>query len=417
MSKKSREKKQRKLERRGSSAGARPIASAQADAPAQRAVQERIRRGGKQYLEDNLIHVLRDSYQLHRESEFRDLYFDLRQTDTVSSRVMRKYEQQLQDVLKKSKDERQQFYDEVRIEIIEELAKPAFRKDVLDRLERLAQRLAGGKDVNKYEIAMLLQPLLQEKEIPWGLCGLVTSIYEASREKAERQFGQALGEFEKILGQAGGEGNLAKFLTLPDSSPEITQAVERLKARPDVLEALRKDADQAFEEFEQQIAQGKVQLDLFDSAEVERPLRALADYVAQNQVDAKSADHSEISRRMVELVQQAIDEVMTPERIQKMKDDLKRLSAEWLREKNWQGILLQGEISLLDSEPPGENAFVYAAYVNQLKRWRDAQVAANPPADEAVQAESESHEVDTAPDRPRGLRERVIGRFGKRKES
>lgn len=421
MSKKSREKKRRKMQRRGLPGYAGSFADRQGESPAQRALQERIARGGDHYVQDNFIRIMQSSHILRNEPEFRDLYFDLPKTDAVRSRLMKRYEKQLPEVLKKSKDEQHKFYDEVRIEIIDGLTTPAFRQDVLKRLEGLAQRLANGREADKYEMALVLQPMLQQKEIPWGLCGLITAIYEDSAEKADRQFHQAADEFEKMLQRVEHEGDLEKLLALPDESPEIAQAVERLRAQPSLMEELRKGADEAFQEFEEQITNGEVILDLFTPEELQRPLLAIAEYLATNQIDAETADKQEVAKQFAAFIQRAIGEVMTPDRTQKMKDNLQRLSAQWLREKNWQGVLLQGETSSLDTEQPSDNPFIYAAFVSQMKRWRDGQVesrtktdasagtanASTPPSSKA-EARANSHA---------NLGERVARFLGRGKES
>ncbi len=365
--------------------------------------------------------IMQGSHILRNEPELGDLHFDLDKTDAVRSRVMQKYEKKLPVVLEKSEDERHEFYDEVRIEIIEELATPAFRQDALKRLEQLAERLASGKEADRFEMALVLQLMLRQKEIPWGLCGLITAIYKDSAERADRQFHEAIGEFEKMLQQVEREGSVEKLLTLPDESPEIVQVVERLRAQPGLLEELRIDADKAFQGFEGAIANGEVTLDLFTPEELQRPLRAMAGYLARNQIDAKTADKQEVAKQFVSIIRRAIGEVMTKGRIQKLKDDVQRISAQWLREKNWQGILLQGEISWLESEKPADNPFVFAAFMSQMKRWRNAQVNSDTGIEASIDAANASASPLSKADAPsrsqRTLGDRVAGFLGRQKES
>lgn len=138
---------------------------------------------------------MRDSYKLREEPEFRDLYFDVDRAAEVSVKVMKKYEKRTAEMVKASLDERQMLYDDMRIEIIDELATPEFRRDFLRRLDRCADRLKSTREVEKMEMALFLPPILQLlKEIPWGLCGLVTTIYEETTEKAFREYEENMDE-------------------------------------------------------------------------------------------------------------------------------------------------------------------------------------------------------------------------------
>ena len=51
----------------------------------------------------------------------------------------------------------QQVFDEMRIELIAELATPAFHKDVDERLEAMFDRLKASKDLEKVEMVLLLR--------------------------------------------------------------------------------------------------------------------------------------------------------------------------------------------------------------------------------------------------------------------
>jgi hypothetical protein len=420
MGKKSREKKQRRMQGREVPGRASSFALVPGTSPAQQALNERILRGGAHYLQDNFIRIMQGSHRLRNEPEFRDLFFDLERTDAIRSRVMEKHEKQLPQVLKKSKDEQQVFYDEVRIEIIDELAAPGFRDEVLRRLGNLTQRLASGKEVDKFEMALILQSVLEQKEIPWGLCGLITAIYEASAAQAEKQMGSDLKEFEAVLQAAEREGSLERLLTQPDGSPEVLQVVQRLQKKPGLMQHLEHETHQAIQEFEQAIADGKVRLDLFTVEELQRPFKALAEDVSRNRSDLAKVDPQELANQFAEYVRRTLAEVMTRERTQRMKADLQRLSAEWLRARNWMGAAIPAEIYWLDSVAPAENPFLYAAYVSEMKRWRDAQVRSGggPDAstDTGMQPGSKPSEPDAEPKPSGGLGTRVARFFARRKE-
>lgn len=145
--------------------------------PAAQIIAQRIASGGVDYLKQNLIHIMTDSVQLAEEPEFIDLYLDNEKTADVTERWLKKYEKRLAAAEKKGPDEYHEVFDEMRIEVVAELASPAFRKDVDKRLQSLLDRLMTTDDLEKLEVVMLLKPLLGMKSAPWGLCGLILAIY------------------------------------------------------------------------------------------------------------------------------------------------------------------------------------------------------------------------------------------------
>ena len=120
-------------------------------------VANRIASGGVDYLMQNLIRSMTDSIKLAEEPEFKDLHLDGEKAVEASQRWMRKYEKQLAAAQKKGPDEFQQVFDEMRIELIAELATPAFHKDVDERLEAMFDRLKASKDLEKVEMVLLLR--------------------------------------------------------------------------------------------------------------------------------------------------------------------------------------------------------------------------------------------------------------------
>ena len=99
-------KKKRKRRKRGKAqaGGERRKVSASA-----RALATRIARAGPDYIEENFVRIMRDSYKLREEPEFRDLYFDVDRAAEVSVKVMKKYEKRAAEMEKAGPDERQMF--------------------------------------------------------------------------------------------------------------------------------------------------------------------------------------------------------------------------------------------------------------------------------------------------------------------
>ena len=94
---------------------------------------------------------MNESAQLAEELEFKDLFMVDAITVEVTERWMRKYEKRLAAAEKKDPDKHHEVLDDMRIQIIDELATPAFRKDVEKRLQSLLDRLMKTQDLDKFE--------------------------------------------------------------------------------------------------------------------------------------------------------------------------------------------------------------------------------------------------------------------------
>lgn len=112
-------------------------------------VANRIATGGVDYLMKNLIRIMTDSVQLAEEPEFLDLYLDDRKTNQVTERWFKKYEKRLAEAEKEGSDAYHEVFDEMRIEVVAELAIPAFRRDVDERLQVLLDRLMASENLEK----------------------------------------------------------------------------------------------------------------------------------------------------------------------------------------------------------------------------------------------------------------------------
>jgi hypothetical protein len=98
--------------------------------PAAQIVSNRIASGGAEYLMQNLIRIMTDSAKLAEEPEFIDLNLDGLKAANVSWRWMEKYEKRLAEAKMKGPDEYHEIYNEMRIEVVAELATPAFHNEV-----------------------------------------------------------------------------------------------------------------------------------------------------------------------------------------------------------------------------------------------------------------------------------------------
>jgi len=275
---------------------------------------------------------MRGCYILREEPEFRDLYFDPDKTVEVTVRVMQKHEERAAEVAQASRDEQQMFYDDVRIEIIDQLATPQFRRDFLRRLGECQERLKGTNKVKKLEMALFLDPILRQKEVPWGLCGLVTTIYEETKEKALREYEEEQELFEELLEALGGEADVEELLAMAEDPELLAAFTKKLEAKPALRERIERDIDQWIREIGEAIAQGEVELGLFTEEEILLAMVYFTDYAQRLRPEEYRSEA--VSYKFLECMQRAIADIMTPARVEAMEGHLDRLFLTWAKSKD-----------------------------------------------------------------------------------
>jgi hypothetical protein len=193
--------------------------------PAPQSFLKRMVSEGVDSFEDNFILIMNESAQLAEEPEFKDLYIVDAKTTEVTERWIRKYEKRLAAAEKKDPDKHHEILDDMRIQIIDELATPAFRNDVEERLQALLDRLMMNQDLDKFELVTLLQPLLNNKCMPWGICGLIIEIYNRTIQRVMRQVEDEFSVFGSIVEALKAEGqdeiDLDNILEQPEKLEQI----------------------------------------------------------------------------------------------------------------------------------------------------------------------------------------------------
>ena len=336
--------------------------------PATQIVVNRIASSGVDYLMQNLIRIMTDSVKLAEEPEFIDFNLDGEKAAEVSQRWMKKYEKRLTAAREKGSDKFQEVFDEMRIEVINELATPAFRKDVDERLQALFDRLMATEDLEKLEMVLLLKPLLGMKSVPWGLCGLVLAVYNRTMQKAIQEYEEDQGVYDAVVEAFKAEGedsvDVVKIIESPEKLEQIWQKL--FAAKPGLRQRAEKQVWDMANAFEKELAEGKVTLDLFTQAELVLPLLRLQAEVGELLTQEQPTE--EMRQRVFDAFLQAINEIMTPERFQRLRKDVQSTAKAWLRERQKWAAALQFELGWLDGEQYEENKFVVSAFVGQMMR-------------------------------------------------
>ena len=336
--------------------------------PAAQLIAQRMVNGGADYLKLNLIGVMIDSAKLAAEAEFKDLYLDGKKATQVTERWLKKYSKRLDAAEKKGPDEYHKVSDEMRIEIVAELASPVFRKDVEQRLQTLMDRLMTGRDTKKLEVVMMLIPALQTKNIPWGLCGLILEIYNRTMQRAMQEYEEEQDVFDAVVDALKADGDEIKdifsILKHPDKLEQVGKKI--FEARPGLRQRAEKQIWDMVEAFEDALVHGDVELSLFSEEELVLPFQRLQAEFGEPFTQVQPSE--EMRERSFDAIRQAITEIMTPERFRRFCEDVDRMATNWLRTHQKWGAALHFELAYLDGDQYEENKFILAVFIGQIYR-------------------------------------------------
>jgi hypothetical protein len=336
--------------------------------PVAQVIAQRIASGGVDYMKQNLIRVMTDSVQLAEEPEFIDLYLDGEKTAEVSERWLKKYEKRLASAEKKGPDEYHEVFDEMRIEVVAELATPAFRKDVDGRLQALSDRLMTTNDLAMLEIVMLLKPLLGIKSVPWGLCGLILTIYNRTMQQAMQQYEEDKSVYDSVVEAVKAEGedeiDILKILEHTDKLEQIGQKL--FAAQPGLRQRAEKRIWDMVNAFEDELVEGRVVLDLFSQEELMLPFQRYQTVFGESFTQAQPS--KEMQEHIFDALRKAITEMMTPDRFRRLREEVDRTAKTWFRTRQKWAAALQFELVYLDGDQYEENRFILAAFFGQIYR-------------------------------------------------
>lgn len=332
--------------------------------PAAQAVANRITSGGADYLMQNIVRIMTDSAKLADEPEFIDLYLNGQQVTEVSKRWLKKYKGRLTAARRKGQDEYKQVFDDMRIKVIDELATPAFRKDVNNRLQTMVDRLKATDDTQKLEIVLFLKPLLSMESIPWGVCGLILAILGRTMDQTMEEEKDLETTIEALKAEGEETIDLLKIIESPKKFEQIGQKL--LAANPDMLKRAERRQMDIVHVFEDELVAGKVDLDLFSEAELLLPFQHLQAETGESFAEVQPTE--EMQQRIFDVIRQVIIEIMTPDRFQHLREDVESISKIWLREQRKWAAALYLELNWLGGKRYVENKFVLAAFIGQIER-------------------------------------------------
>ena len=309
-----------------------------------------------------------DSAELANEIEFKDLYLDSRKTAQVTGRWLKKYDKRLEAAKKKGPNEYRKVADEMRVEVVAELATPVFRKEVDQRLQTLMDRLMTGRDTTNLETVMMLTPALRMKSIAWGVCGLILAIYNRTMQRAMQEYEEDQGVFDAIAEALKAEGeekiDIFAIFKHPDKLEQVGKKI--FEAQPGLRQRAEKQIWEMIEAFEDALGHGDVELSLFSEEELMLPFQRIQAEFGEPFTQVQPSE--EMRERIFDAVRQALIEIMTPERFRRFRAEVEKTATNWLRTRQKWGAALQFELGYLEGDQYEENKFILAAFIGQIYR-------------------------------------------------
>lgn len=318
--------------------------------------------------EEFFIRMMVGSSDLADEPEFNDLYFDEEKTLNVFEKWLRKYEKRLSEAEKKSEEEFQLVYDEIRIEAIDELVTPHFRKEVKERIQALKERLMEIKDLEKLEITLFLDLILSTKNLTWGICGLILEIYDRTRKIVMKNYEEQEDIFESFIEAVEAHSEIDfdvnDFLMNPHKYDEITLKV--LEEQPDLQGKIEERISEIVDGFEEAIMQGKVDLKLFSDEELIRIFQTIQE---EEDVLTNTRSPEERSKVLFETIQLAFSQMMDQERYRQFREDIEATLKTWVKSGQEWAAALQAELDYLDETHYEPNSFMLMVFMGQIYRF------------------------------------------------
>jgi hypothetical protein len=316
----------------------------------------------------HLIQLLVDSASLAAEPEFLDMEFDREKTFDVTNRHLKKSRKRLEAAQLKGTEAFEEASDDVHIEIANELITPSFRIELKKRLQVLRERMQMEKDMMKLQMVVALDAALELNTFPISMTGLINQIYNRTMQQSLQDYR----EEKELLDEMKIDFNL--FQAAPQEIFDILETPGKLKPfetklvkNPSLMQRLEKQVNKMMDDFETELEQGRVELDLFTPDELVLPFQRLQDTLGEAAL-ASEASKEAAREQIFVTVTETLAETFTPERWQKFYRDVQNTARKWILTRRTWGAALQAELGLLDKDEYQQNRFVMFAFFGQIRR-------------------------------------------------
>lgn len=318
--------------------------------------------------QDKFVQFLIDSDSLAAEPEFLDLEFDKQKAFEVTTRLFEKNEQLLEAARKKGPEALQAVSEDLRNDIISKLLTPEFRMEINNRLQTLLERLRSENENKKLQMATALETLMRFNDFPLSMSGLVNQIYQRSIQQSLRDQQEEIALIESLTADIGLDGsNPQELFALLDQPEKLNPLENELFKNPGLKQRLEDQVAGIMDDFETELKEGRVELDLFTGDEliffinrIEQRITTEAQILERSDPVAKEL--------VVKMFNGVVGEILPPERWQSFYRDVQNVARKWISDRYTWGAAMQAELGLLAKEEYQPNPFVVFVLLGQLKR-------------------------------------------------
>lgn len=314
------------------------------------------------------MRILDEAEALREEPELRDFDFDPHEVERAVNHLVPKYEERLDRAKKRSEEELEEVYDELRVEAVERILTREWRKEFLKRLDNMVRRLMNGSDGKKLEQALVVRMMLDEKSVPWGSNPVVSMIFEDAKEKISERYTEAEEMMLDLFRGQNPDATEEELRALIHDPERIKELSDSLIIPPDVMEKLEEMTENALEQFETDLFNGETELDLFTLTELDEVIARINRYALAQGLSILTKPSTAALEGIANVVAEFVTETVTPDRLSALKDTLDAIETEWLAVDHPSAALLGIESEELAEIEPRENHFLYCVLIGQIRR-------------------------------------------------
>jgi len=335
---------------------------------------------------DVIINILQHSASLRDEPEFADFYLDPRQTLAASARHFPPFQSQIKRALEKKERLDPAKYDDYRTAVLDDMDTPQLRQQLLHRIERYISRQKRQRrhDRLKIESALLIKIFLGnqanelekgKEPLPLGVYALVTVIYEESFDRAMVTVEGARDIIDDDLYNLWCARHHERDMALIDATLEQISAFAELEARiasaPALSIAWQRQTIHLAEEFQSETIRmwPDIHHDFFTSEEIKLALDRMEHRYLSKPWSLSRYIPMLAMVNLVKCFRETLVEIMTPQRIVELGDELRALGQRCLTSDDDQlrplAAYVQAAIHYLDEVPPAHNPVAATLYLTQ----------------------------------------------------
>ncbi|MBE7473548.1 MAG: hypothetical protein DPW09_09215 [Anaerolineae bacterium] len=319
--------------------------------------------------EENLFFLLADSGDLIEEAEFEAIFAEPLVTLPTYISVAEKLGFPSPDDLFNLPEEEQ---SEKKAEIMEEttrrLLTDELRQEILVALNGL--RLRWKKEGQRAEAARAagLQLILNDRKSKglWSTIGLVQAIVLRSLEAGFELVGVTVDEESEEADEDRPLSDLYKRLNEPEVTGKLEEAIKKVPGLEDYLD---KQLDKIWEEGDEALFRGELNLGLFTTEELEAGAKIFNQVMREQAEDEKAADSTkEQTQKLFTQLNAYLVELFTPERLEQLRARLHTILEEGVYPgRYFSYVKMMTEAMAEEDAAENERPFLFKALLGELQ--------------------------------------------------